>query len=63
MPALSAPAFPVLAWWITRTPGSPIASTMSGVPSVEPSSTTITSSGWSLAVSARTVSSMHSRSL
>ena len=34
MPALSAAGLPPLAWRITRTPGSPSASTMSAVPSV-----------------------------
>ena len=47
MPLLSAEALPPLVWRSTRTPGSPSASTMSAVPSVEPSSTTITSTGWS----------------
>ena len=36
---------------------------MSAVPSVEPSSTTTTSTGWSLATSERTVAAMLSFSL
>ena len=42
----------------TRTLGIPRDSTFSGVPSLEPSSTTSTSSGWSLATMDRTVASM-----
>ena len=44
MPVLSAAGLPLLAWRITRTLGRPSASTTAAVPSVDPSSTTITSS-------------------
>lgn len=63
MPLLSAAGFPLLTCRTTWTPGSHIASTMSAVPSVEPSSMTMTSMGWSLSISERTVLAMHSRSL
>jgi hypothetical protein len=55
IPAFSAAGLPPLGWRITRTPGNRSAATASAVPSVDPSSTTITSTGRSLATSERTV--------
>ena len=58
MPALSALGLPEFFCRSTRTFGSRSDSTRSAVPSEEPSSTTSTSSGWSLATMDRTVASM-----
>ncbi len=58
MPAFSALGLPEFFCRSTRTFGMPSDSTFSGVPSVEPSSTTSTSKGWSLATMDRTVASM-----
>ena len=58
MPALSAAGLPELAWRITRTFASARPSTRSAVPSVDPSSTTMISTGWVEAASDRTVASM-----
>jgi hypothetical protein len=44
MAALSAAGLPALGCWISQTPGMSRRRTISPVPSVEPSSTTITSS-------------------
>ena len=63
IPVFNADGLPPLGLRMTRTSGSPSASTMSAVPSVEPSSTTITSTGWSLATSERTVAAMAASSL
>jgi hypothetical protein len=63
MPVLSAAALPPLICRITRTPGSARPSTIAAVPSVEPSSTTMISTGWSLATIDATVAAMHSFSL
>ena len=58
IPVFNALGLPELRWRRTRTRGSASDSTRSAVPSVEPSSTTSTSSGWSLARMDRTVASM-----
>ncbi len=63
MPVFNAAAFPLFGCRSTRTPGRPSSSTMSAVPSVEPSSTTRISTGWSLAAAERTVDSMPAASL
>jgi hypothetical protein len=58
MPALSAEGLPPFGLRSTRTSGSPNCSTMAAVSSVEPSSTTTTSTGWSAPTSERTVAAM-----
>jgi hypothetical protein len=62
-PVLSAAGLPAFCCRMTRTPGSRSDSTRSAVPSVEPSSTTITSTGWSEASSDLTAASMPALSL
>ncbi len=63
IPVLSAAGLPAFRWRITRTPGRYSDSTRSAVPSVEPSSTTMISTGWSEASSDRTAASMPALSL
>lgn len=63
IPALRAEGLPPFGFRITRTPGRASDSATSAVPSVEPSSTTITSTGWVPRTRDRIVSAMHSFSL
>jgi hypothetical protein len=60
---LSAAGLPAFGCRTTVTSGSPRPSTMSAVPSVDPSSTTTTSTGWRLATIERTAASMPALSL
>ncbi len=62
-PRLRAAGLPAFCWRTTRTLGMRRSSTMRAVPSLEPSSMTMTSTGWSLAVSEVTVLTMHFASL
>ncbi len=62
-PVLSAAGLPAFRCRITRTPGRRSDSTRSAVPSVEPSSTTMISTGWSEASSERTAASIPALSL
>lgn len=63
MPVLSAAGLPALTWRITRTQARRSLATVSAVPSLDPSSTTITSTGWSLATNDLTVAVMVAFSL
>ena len=62
-PAFRAAGLPEFACRTSVTPGSPSSSTRSAVPSVDPSSTTTTSTAWSLATIDRIAASMPSFSL
>ncbi len=62
-PVLSAAGLPAFSCRITRTPGRRRDSTRSAVPSVEPSSTTMISTGWSEATRKRTAASIPALSL
>ena len=63
MPVFSAVGFPPFGWRMTRTEGRPSASTMFAVLSVEPSSTTMISTGCVDAAIDRTAASIPAASL